>query len=186
MANPYCYWDADLAGYVDAENNEFPCNWNRFPDTGSTIDATPPHNPANHTGIQINTNTGGAGGITYGQSWLDKLLNTLTSVYAINQHQPYVPTTAQPVNQTRFPQSGYPVGYQQSGYPQGYQGGNAGAQFGGSLQNFIANNTTVLLIGGAALVLLMMKPPSRRNGIMSDMQKMLGVKNPRRRERRRR
>lgn len=134
-----------------------------------------------HTNVQIQPNPSG---ITSNLSWLDKLLATMTSIYAINQKAPYIPTTGSITNTGRniqqYPQGGYPQ------YPVGYQGGNAGAQFGGSLQNFVQNNTGLLLIGGAALVLLMMKPPSRRNGIVSDMQKMLGVKNGRRRSRHRR
>jgi len=132
-----------------------PCNPQSNPDIQGSVVTYP---------IKINTNTGGAGGITGGQTTLDKLLATLTSIYALNQKAPYVPTTAQPV---------------QPNYGYGGQGGNdalllalaqgrntgTGATFGASIESLIQNNKGILLIGGVMIVLLFMKPPSRRNGI---------------------
>lgn len=162
-------WDIEGVPYYD-DRTGLPC----FPSgPGQSAPSNFPYP------VKINTNTGGAGGVTGGQTTLDKLLATLTSIYALNQRAPYVPTTAQPVQQNYGYGSSIYGGGNNDAYlallAQGRSSGT-GASLGAGIEDLIQNNKGILLIAGAMVVLLFIKPPSRRNGI----------NNPRRRKRARR
>lgn len=149
-------WDIQGYPYYDTVTG-LPCNinGNSYPDIAPNITPYP---------IKINTNTGGAGGITGGQTTLDKLLATLTSIYALNQRAPYVPTTAQPAQQSYYGGGQFDNNAALLALAQGRNSGT-GASLGASIESLIQNNKGILLIGGIMVVLLFVKPPTRRNGL---------------------
>ena len=90
---------------------------------------------------KIDINKGGVivkGNITT----LDKILGTITSIWALERGAGYVPTTHQPAQQ--------PIIYN----PQPLNGGGYGST-GGNIEGFIRNNTGLLLIAGIGVVLFM-------------------------------
>lgn len=131
------------------ENNTLPPSFNELHNILLGINGG-----GNPSGVKINSNTQ-AGSVQYGQTTLDKVLNTILSGFALYKNASYVPTTTQPANQNYG--GGYnpnDLAYQQL-LAQQYATQNAGGQFGASLQRFFTENSTVVLIGGVALVLYM-------------------------------
>ena len=117
----------------------------------------------NGNGTWGGNNQGGGGGIpnwsinqggATGQSGTySQTLQAILSGIALFQHQPYVPTSVQPVQQPVY------IPNQQGQYGVGNYG--AGQNTLGSLQNFITKNSGAMLLVGAGIVLFMMRPPSR-------------------------
>lgn len=97
------------------------------------------------SGIKVTGQVGGIG-VSSGQTTLDKILATITSLAAIGKGAQYVPTTTHPAQPNiTFPEPIVAGAYQ----PQA----TAGGQFGDSIQRFVTENTGLLLLGGIALVL---------------------------------
>lgn len=104
--------------------------------------------------MQSPTMTTGGAPIQSGGSWLNDLLNTFIYSSALYNNASHIPTTAHqtqtPVQQVINP---YPQG---SAIPQNSLGASAGANLGGSIQDFISKNSTLLLVAGVGLVLYKM------------------------------
>jgi hypothetical protein len=143
-----CYMDAygnmksTISGYCEFVNGRW-----IDPNDGSVTTQTTTGGTTTASGIKINTQVGGVQ-VTSGQTTLDKILATITSLAAIGKGAGYVPTSV-------HPQTAPTVIY---GTQPGFEpGGGAippvGAQFGDSIQRFITENTGLLLVGGVMLVL---------------------------------
>lgn len=119
-------------------------DWMYSHETGHSL-PSPTTLPGN---VKVNTQVGGVQ-VTSGQTTLDKILATITSLAAIGKGAGYVPTTV-------HPQLAPTVVYQQpagGAVPGGSELPPVGARFGDSLQRFITENTGLLLVAGVALVL---------------------------------
>lgn len=145
---------------------DYYAGWEGYPDGNYT---NPPG--SEYGGVPCNPNIGGGGGgggnppnwvinqggATSQSGQYSQTLQAILSGLAIFQHQPYVPTSVQPVQQPQY----IPIN-PQGGYGAGYGGGQNTL---GSFQNFIQKNSGAMLLVGAGLVLYMMRPPRRANGL---------------------
>lgn len=120
-------------------------NWNPM------VFNIPTWNP-NNSGVKINSNVDGVG-VSTNQTTLDKTLNWITQLFAIQKGAAYIPTTQQPQQQPS-------VIYQQ--YPNQNLGQFQDNSTGGNIESFIKNNTGLLLLVGLGAVLLFKDSPSKR------------------------
>lgn len=98
--------------------------------------------------------TGSGGGTTAQTNTLNQILQALLSGFAIQQHQPYVPTQIQPA-----PYGTAATSADQLALIRALQLQGGGSTTGGKIELWIKNNTgvTLMLVAGAAL--FFMKPP---------------------------
>jgi hypothetical protein len=132
--NNYIYYQDGLTGEIYG-----------VPRTGSQ-NSLPPY-------ISGNTSTTGSSGgyIQQGQSWFNDLLNFGLGLAAIGNRGTIQGGAINPSVQPSG--LGLNAEAQAAAIARANANNNAGANLGGSLQNFITNNTGLLLVGGLAVVL---------------------------------
>lgn len=135
------YRDTDDNSCYTFEDGEY-VYWG---DCGNTGTPSYPNSPV------ITSPSVGAGGVLIqpGGSWYNDFLNTLLGLSAINEHQPYIPSTAIPARGTSNPY--YPINTN----PQNLVNPNApvAAQAGASFGAFLQQNAMWLLLGVVVFVL---------------------------------
>lgn len=136
--DPFCYENPEMCGGVV---NNVPYS-------------SPPYNPNQQQQGGVPNWVINQGGATAQQGTYSQTLQAILSGIALFQHQPYVPTTVQPVQQPQViyqPQGGY-----------GYGNEPARSNAFGGIQQYIQEHPLPVLGGVILLAALLMKPPVRR------------------------